>query len=92
MPSRYLASFSLFLKRHESQEYVRELLEDGFRAFIRRNVLRYDRPDLPLAAVGSVAAVVRGCPAFRSIGIQDRSAECGGECRRRTCEILPESE
>ena len=57
MPSRYLASFSLFLKRHESQEYVRELLEDGFRAFIRRNVLRYDRPDLPLAAVGSVAAV-----------------------------------
>ena len=57
MPSRYLASFSPFLKRHESQEYVRELLEEGFRAFIRRNVLRYDRPDLPLAAVGSVAAV-----------------------------------
>ena len=57
MPSRYLASFSPFLKRHESQEYVRELLEEGFRVFIRRNVLRYDRPDLPLAAVGSVAAV-----------------------------------
>jgi len=57
MPSRYLASFSPFLKRHKSQEYVRELLEEGFRAFIRRNVLRYDRPDLPLAAVGSVAAV-----------------------------------
>ena len=64
MPSRYLASFSIFLKRHESQEYVRELLEEGFRAFIRRNVLRYGRPDLPLAAIGSVAAAYEGVLRF----------------------------
>ncbi|HIZ87866.1 MAG TPA: ATPase [Candidatus Coprenecus pullistercoris] len=55
MPSRYLASFSPFLKRHEEHEYVRLLLEDGFRTFMQRNVLGYGRKDLPLAVVGSVA-------------------------------------
>lgn len=64
MPSRYLASFSPFLKRHEKEEYVKALLNTGFREFLQRNVLRYGRPDLPLAAVGSVAAVY--ADAFRS--------------------------
>ena len=70
MPSRYLASFSPFLKRHEDYEYVRGVLEAGFRTFMQRNVLRYGRPDLPLAAVGSVAAVYEGI--LRSVAAEFR--------------------
>ena len=55
MPSRYLASFSLFLGRRKDCPYVRSLVTSGFRLFLERNVSRYGRPDLPLAAVGSVA-------------------------------------
>lgn len=57
MPSRFLASFSPFIGRNRDCDYVRELLAEGFRQFFRRNVLRYGRPDLPVAAVGSVASV-----------------------------------
>lgn len=57
MPSRYLASFSVFLSGNMGSGYVRNLVAEGFRLFLRRNVLRYGRPDLPLAAVGSVACV-----------------------------------
>lgn len=57
MPSRYLASFSVFLAGNMDCGYVRSLVADGFRLFLQRNVLRYGRPDLPLAAVGSVACV-----------------------------------
>ena len=70
MPSRYLASFSPFLKRHEDYEYVRGMLEAGLRTFMQRNVLRYGRPDLPLAAVGSVAAVYEGI--LRSVAAEFR--------------------
>ena len=55
MPSRYLASFSLFLGRRKDCPYVRELIAGGFRLFLERSVMRCGRPDLPLAAVGSVA-------------------------------------
>lgn len=59
MPSRYLASFSPFLERHRGLPYVKDLLQEGFGLFIRRNILSYGRPDLPLAVVGSVAEVYR---------------------------------
>ena len=70
MPSRYLASFSLFLGRRKDCPYVRGLVASGFRLFLERNVLRYGRPDLPLAAVGSVAC------AYGDI-LREVAAECG---------------
>ena len=70
MPSRYLASFSLFLGRRKDCSYVRGLVTNGFHLFLERNVLRYGRPDLPLAAVGSVACV------YGDI-LREVAAECG---------------
>ena len=70
MPSRYLASFSLFLGRRKDCPYVRSLVTSGFRLFLERNVSRYGRPDLPLAAVGSVACV------YGDI-LREVAAECG---------------
>ena len=70
MPSRYLASFSLFLGRRKECPYVRELITRGFRLFLERNVLRYGRVDLPLAAVGSVAC------AYSDI-LREVAVECG---------------
>ena len=75
MPSRYLASFSLFLGRRKDCPYVRGLVSSGFRLFLKRNVLRYGRPDLPLAAVGSVAC------AYGDI-LREVAAECG------VCQVL----
>ena len=75
MPSRYLASFSLFLGRRKDCPYVRSLVTSGFRLFLERNVSRYGRPDLPLAAVGSVACV------YGDI-LREVAAECG------VCQVL----
>ncbi len=58
MPSRYLASFSPFLKHHEEDSYVDGLLRDGFRQFFSRNVVRYGS-GLPLAVLGSVACAYK---------------------------------
>ena len=75
MPSRYLASFSLFLGRRKDCPYVRGLVASGFRLFMERNVSRYGRPDLPLAAVGSVAC------AYEDI-LREVAAESG------VCQVL----
>lgn len=79
MPSRYLASFSRFLGGHQQEPYVQGLLREGFGLFLSRNVLRYGRPDLPLAVVGSVAAVYRGSleEAAREAGIPALRVEAG---------------
>lgn len=59
MPSRFLASFSPFLKRHEDSSYVDGLLRDGFRQFLTRNVLRYGA-GIPVGVIGSVACAYAG--------------------------------
>ena len=55
MPSRWLASLSPFVSRHLDMPEVEQLVVDNFRAFIRLNVAPYQRPDLPVHAVGSIA-------------------------------------
>lgn len=55
MPSRFLASFSFFLKENEEHPYVRKLLEDNFKLFFDRNILSYGRRDLRTGFAGSVA-------------------------------------
>ncbi len=54
-PSRYLASFTYFLKEEEGHEWVRELVEGAFREFLQRHVLRLrgKNEDL-LHSVGSI--------------------------------------
>lgn len=55
MANRWLASLSEFIRRHTDHPAVRELVVDNFRQFVRYNVNPYQRRDLPLSAVGSIA-------------------------------------
>ena len=55
MANRFLASLSPFIHQHLHVEAVQQMVEESMRRFIRRNVAPYQRRDLPLAAVGSIA-------------------------------------
>ena len=55
MPNRFLASFAPFLHEHRQEAAVRQLLMEEFERFFRRNVAAYQRPDLPVGLVGSIA-------------------------------------
>ncbi|MGM9688466.1 MAG: ATPase [Alloprevotella sp.] len=55
MPNRFLASFAPFLHKHRQEEAVRRLLLEEFERFFKRNVAAYQRPDLPVGLVGSIA-------------------------------------
>ncbi len=59
LPNRYLASFSPFIKEHVECPGVRSLVVDNFKDFFNKNVCRYERLDLPLGAVGSIAFYFR---------------------------------
>ena len=55
MPNRFLASLSPFCARHREMEEIQRFLADCFTQFVLRNVALYDRPDLPVHFVGSIA-------------------------------------
>lgn len=59
-PSRYLASFAVFLAENAGHDYVRGMLYSAFSSFFDRNVVGYfdgsaDRSVWPVALAGSVA-------------------------------------
>lgn len=54
-PNRWLASLSVFIGRHLDVPEVEKLVCDNFDAFFQRNILPYNRPDLPVSFVGSIA-------------------------------------
>ena len=55
MANRFLASLSPFIKSHLDVPQVSQLVVDNFRHFFRRNIVPYNRPDLPVSFVGSIA-------------------------------------
>lgn len=55
MANRFLASLAVFIGRHMAVPEVHQLVADCFRDFFRRNVVQYQRPDLPVSFVGSIA-------------------------------------
>lgn len=55
MPNRFLASVSPFVHKHLGCEQVNNMVVDNFRNFFKRNVLSYERLDLPVNVVGSMA-------------------------------------
>ncbi|MBQ7423460.1 MAG: ATPase [Prevotella sp.] len=57
--NRFLASTSHFISRHLNFPELRALVEENFRGFFLRNVLRYGRRDVPVGFVGSIAWVYR---------------------------------
>ena len=55
MANRYLASFSPFIMEHIGNPLVSQLVVGNFRDFFRKNIVPYNRPDLPVHFVGSMA-------------------------------------
>lgn len=55
LPNRYLAQTTRFIHQHLGIPEVEHLVVDNFRAFFRRNLVHYRRPDLPVCAIGSIA-------------------------------------
>jgi N-acetylglucosamine kinase-like BadF-type ATPase len=59
LANRFLASLSTFIHAHLEVEGVRALVVDNFRDFLRKNVAKYRRPELPVHAIGSIAFCYR---------------------------------
>lgn len=55
LPNRYLASTTRFIHQHLNVEQVNNLVVDNFRDFFRRNLVQYQRRDLPVKVIGSIA-------------------------------------
>lgn len=56
MANRFLASLSTFIVRHiKNNAWIEDMVVECFRLFFRRNVSHYNRPDLPVSFVGSIA-------------------------------------
>ena len=56
MANRFLASTSLFIHENLACEQLNDLVVDNFRDFIRRNILQYERRDLPVNAIADSSA------------------------------------
>ena len=55
LPNRFLAQTTRFIHEHLDSADVQQFVVHNFRAFFRRNLTQYHRPDLPVRAIGSVA-------------------------------------
>lgn len=56
MANRFLASTSLYIKAHIDNPLLRNLVVRNFRQFFVSNIVPYQRPDLPVHFVGSMAS------------------------------------
>ena len=70
MPNRFLASFAPFLYQHRDCAEVHALLVDEFSRFFVRNVANYQRKELPVHFVGSIAYYFKD-------ELKDAAALCG---------------
>lgn len=55
MANRFLASTSLYIYEHLDEPALRELVKDNFRDFFRKNIAKYQRTNLSIGAIGSIA-------------------------------------
>ena len=55
LANRFLASTSLYIGEHIDNPLLSQLVVDNFRQFFRSNIVPYQRPDLPVHFVGSMA-------------------------------------
>ena len=55
MGNRFLATTSLYISEHLDNPLLRQLVVDNFRSFFRANLAPYNRKDLPVGVVGSMA-------------------------------------
>ena len=59
-PSGYLGGFAPFIMRYyEKEQYVRNLVDDNFRAFIQRSLKKYDTTKNPVGIIGGFGYALR---------------------------------
>lgn len=56
MANRFLGSTAPFIAEHIDNPLLAALVEENFRQFFSHNIVPYQRPDLPVHFVGSIAA------------------------------------
>lgn len=56
-PSKFLASTSIFIAKHLDIDKVTDIVVENFRAFFKNNIKQYERPELKIGIVGSLAAI-----------------------------------
>lgn len=56
LANRFLATTSLFIGQHIDNPLLSGLVEQNFRQFFRSNIVPYNRPDLPVHFIGSMAS------------------------------------
>ncbi len=56
MANRFLATTSLYIREHLANPLLSDLVKQNFRQFFRSNIVPYQRPDLPVHFVGSMAS------------------------------------
>lgn len=66
----FLASFAPFLAAHRNHPAIHALLAEEFSRFFVRNIVQYERPDLPIHFVGSIAY-------FFADELRTAAAQCG---------------
>jgi N-acetylglucosamine kinase-like BadF-type ATPase len=54
-PNKFMATFTHFLKENDTLPEIKQLIKEEFQLFINRNLIPYNRRDLPIHFVGSVA-------------------------------------
>lgn len=55
LANRFLASTSSFIYQHLDNALLRQLVINNFRAFFQHNIIQYQRRDLSIHAIGSIA-------------------------------------
>lgn len=59
-PNMYLANFSKFMFDHKEENYIREIIKEGFDVFLKKRVLSYNKNrNTPLYFIGSIAHYFR---------------------------------
>lgn len=60
MPNRFLASLTVFIKKHiDKEEWIHNIVVDCLRLFFKKNISHYSRKDLNVSFVGSIAYYFR---------------------------------
>ena len=55
LANRFLASLSPFISKHIDDRDIENIVIENFKNFFRLNIKKYQRQDLPIGAIGSIA-------------------------------------
>jgi len=54
-PNAYLGHFAEFMFAHKDTPYIKSLIREGFKEFFEKRIFPYQKPDVPVYFIGSIA-------------------------------------